>query len=1139
MKRTLGTAALAVLLSPHFAAAATPAPKAGFVTPPSVTIAHWRNNATAAYSILHDDACDGSIGPPAHGTYGLFDHWQEAAQRGLRIALGTTTLECTNPPAALDFLRATLASGYEIFSHSWFHCDHTLGREQCEVWSDAAGQMLPLNQVYPQFGLDTREKLVDFEMQHSKAWLADRGNAGASPDFYSFPYDIYDEFAISRLAAAGYLGGRGGNRAAGNINNWHINPDVVQGGDPLVDFRVTFDEYNAADTLGNPQNTSDYDPPSLANYLAAVANGGLGGWGVQVLHGIEDVSFGTVALDLYRSHLDSVRALQDQGKLWVATPTEAIRYRRTNYHCGLARSNADAVISVDANGNLGFPGLADPACPAYATEVTLVVTLPAGVDAVTATQNGNVLQVRADATPGKVQVTANPVLGTINLQPVASPAGPAITSAPAATFAVGALGTFTATATGNPAPTFAFNGTLPPGLALNGTTGVLSGTPVAAGSLTRTLIAANGVAPDATQSFTITINKGTQSINFTAIDGLNVTEVDALLATSSSGLAVTFASSTPSVCSVSSENLTVTGLAPGICILQAAQAGDANWNPATGGQSFLVKGSQSIVFGTAPVISVGTTGTVTATASSGLPVVLTSWIPEICTISGNVVTGRAGGDCIIAANQPGNDFYHQALQVIQSFPVAKAQQVLSFGVAPQVIVGGVGTVNAFSSSGLTVALASSTPGTCSITGNVVTGVAVGNCTIIASQPGDVSYQPAANATQTFAIGPNSGSFSLVVANIGDGQGSVSSSPQGIACGASCAANFAEGASVVLTALPVAGSTFAGWSGACTGLGTCQVTMDAPKSVWATFTLFASLPRLAGLSTRGPVSTGSDVMIGGFVISGTTPKTVVVRAVGPSLAAHGVQGALAGTRLDLYSGANLVASNDDWQQAANAATLSSSGYAPADVRESALLMTLNPGAYTAIVSGEGGSTGVGLVEVFDLDPNQGPLVGISTRGQVLTGDQVLIGGFVIQGDAPKTVMIRARGPSLVPAGVPNALTNPLLQLFAGASLVATNDDWGSAPNANELVASGFAPADTREAAILVTLNPGAYTAIVRGVDGATGVALVEDDELLRETVAEILAASPAIKKLKYLQMPAGHVSVNGRVTVQTRPGRTRS
>jgi hypothetical protein len=1090
LKRALGAAAFAVLASPHFAAAATPAPKAGIATPPSVTNAHWRNNAAAAYTILHDDVCDGSKGPPAHGTYGIFDYWQEAAQRGLRIGLGAVALECTDQPTTVDFLRATLDAGYEVFSHSWFHCDHTLGPEQCEVWSDAAGQLLPLPQVYPELGLDTRAKLVDYEMQHSRAWLADRGNAGASPDFYSFPYDIFDEFAIGRLPVAGYIGGRGGNRNISTINNWHINPDPVQGGDPLVDFRVTFDEYNAADTLGNPQNTSDYDPPSLANYLSAVANGGLGGWGVQVLHGIEDASFGTVALDLYRSHLDSVRALQDQGRIWVATPTEAIRYRRTNYHCGLARANADAVISVDANGNLGFPGLADPACAAYATEVTLVVTLPAGVGAVTATQNGNALLVRADAAPGKVQVTANPVLGTINLQPVASPAAPLITSAGSATFAVGAPGTFTATASGNPAPTFAFSGTLPPGFALNASTGVLSGTPVAAGTFTRTLIAANGVPPDATQSFTITINKGTQSITFTPVGGLNVTEVDALLASSSSGLPVTFASTTPSVCSVSSTDVTVTGLSPGSCIIQASQAGDANWNPATVSQSFFVKGSQSITFGAPPTVSVGSTGTIVVSSSAGLPVVLTSWIPEICTISGNVVTGRAGGDCIIAANQPGNDFYHQALQVIQSFPVAKGVQALSFGAPPQVVLGGVGVVNAFSSAGLAVTLSVATPGTCSISGNVVTGLALGICTVVASQPGDNSYLAAANEAQSFTIAPNSGSFSLVVATVGDGQGSVSSSPAGIACGATCGANFAEGAAVTLTATPAAGSAFTGWTGACDGLGPCQLTMDSPKNVWATFTLFSSLPRLAGLSTRGPVGSGNDVMIGGFVISGTTPKTVVVRAVGPSLAANGVQGVLPGTRLDLYSGSTLVASNDDWQQAANSAALFSSGYAPADPHESALLVTLNPGPYTAIVSGESNATGVGLVEIYDLDAAQGPLIGISTRGQVLAGDQVLIGGFVIQGDAPKTVVIRARGPSLTPAGVPNALGDPLLQLFAGASLVATNDDWGNGPNAAALLASGFAPGDTRESALMVTLSPGAYPAIVRGVGGTTGVAIVE-------------------------------------------------
>src|SRR5688572_22614235 len=326
LKRALGAAALAALAGSPIAAAVTPVPKAGFATPPSVTIAHWRNNATAAYSLMHDDTCDGAKGPPPRGTFGLFDHWQEAAQRGLRVGLGAIAIECTDHPDKIVFLRDALAAGYEILSHSWFHCDHTLGPSQCEVWSEAAQAMLPVPQVYPELGLSTREQLVDFEMQHSRAWLADRGNAGASVDFYSFPYDAFDEFVIGRLPLAGYIGARGGNRAAGAINTWHINPDPSQGGDPFVDYRVTWDEYNGADTLGNPMNTSDYDPPSLANYLSDVVNGGLGGWGLQVMHGIEDLTFGTVTLDLYRSHLDTLRALQDQGTLWVATPTKAIRY---------------------------------------------------------------------------------------------------------------------------------------------------------------------------------------------------------------------------------------------------------------------------------------------------------------------------------------------------------------------------------------------------------------------------------------------------------------------------------------------------------------------------------------------------------------------------------------------------------------------------------------------------------------------------------------------------------------------------------------------------------------------------------------------------------------------------------------------
>jgi hypothetical protein len=154
------------------------------------------------------------------------------------------------------------------------------------------------------------------------------------------------------------------------------------------------------------------------------------------------------------------------------------------------------------------------------------------------------------------------------------------------------------------------------------------------------------------------------------------------------------------------------------------------------------------------------------------------------------------------------------------------------------------------------------------------------------------------------------------------------------------------------------------------------------------------------------------------------------------------------------------------------------------------MTLNPGAYTAIVAGAGGATGVGIVEAFEVDHPESPLVNISTRGMVMTGDNVMIGGFVVQGNAPQTVLIRARGPSLTAAGVAGALSNPVVTLYSGQTVMATNDDWGSAVNAADILATGIAPTDPRESAILITLNPGAYTAIVTGAGGATGVGIVE-------------------------------------------------
>ena len=257
-------------------------------------------------------------------------------------------------------------------------------------------------------------------------------------------------------------------------------------------------------------------------------------------------------------------------------------------------------------------------------------------------------------------------------------------------------------------------------------------------------------------------------------------------------------------------------------------------------------------------------------------------------------------------------------------------------------------------------------------------------------------------------------------------------------------------------------------------------------------LSASPPsaRLINLSSRGQVQTGNDVMIGGFIISGFAPKTVVVRASGPSLAASGINNFLANPKLQLFSGPNQIAFNDNWQSADNQATLAASGFAPGNPLEAAIYTTLAPGAYTAIVTGIGDTAGVGIVEVFEIDHPEIPLINISTRGQVLTGNDVMIGGFIIQGTNPQTVVVRALGPSLAAAGITTPLANPMLQLFSGSTQIAVNDNWQSDPQAAALQASGFAPSDPKEAAMLITLNPGAYTAVITGVGSTTGVAIFE-------------------------------------------------
>lgn len=261
-------------------------------------------------------------------------------------------------------------------------------------------------------------------------------------------------------------------------------------------------------------------------------------------------------------------------------------------------------------------------------------------------------------------------------------------------------------------------------------------------------------------------------------------------------------------------------------------------------------------------------------------------------------------------------------------------------------------------------------------------------------------------------------------------------------------------------------------------------------------LFLAAPSgLVNISTRLLVGTENNVLIGGFIVTGNAPKVVIVRAIGPSLTAAGIPGALQDPTLELHDSAhpNIVVINDNWKDTQEQ-IIRDTGIAPLDDRESAIVAGLDPGNYTAIVSGKANTTGVALVEVYDLGTasldasSSARLAQISTRGTVLTGSNVMIGGFIING-APSRVIVRAIGPELNGV-VPGALQDTFLELRDGVgSLVASNDDWRSTQQ-QEIIDTGVPPTDDRESAIVANLNPGNYTGIVSGKNNTTGVALVE-------------------------------------------------
>ena len=249
--------------------------------------------------------------------------------------------------------------------------------------------------------------------------------------------------------------------------------------------------------------------------------------------------------------------------------------------------------------------------------------------------------------------------------------------------------------------------------------------------------------------------------------------------------------------------------------------------------------------------------------------------------------------------------------------------------------------------------------------------------------------------------------------------------------------------------------------------------------------------VTNLSTRAQVMAGDNILDGGFII--TESKVIIIRGIGPSLSSLGLSGVLADPTLELHgpNSSALLATNDNWRDTQEA-DIQSFGLPPTNNLEAAISAVLQPGAYTVILAGKDGGTGTGLVEVYDLDAALGSPANISTRGLVGTGDDVLIGGFILgpDGDASSTILVRAIGPSLAAAQVAGPLEDPEIELYdTNGAVIAFNDNWKETQQ-TDIEATDLQPTNDQESAILQTLAAGPYTAIVRGVNMTSGVALVE-------------------------------------------------
>jgi uncharacterized delta-60 repeat protein len=730
--------------------------------------------------------------------------------------------------------------------------------------------------------------------------------------------------------------------------------------------------------------------------------------------------------------------------------------------------------------------------------------------------------------------------------------GQIISSPPLASAIYGTSFTYPIKATNSPT---LFNATgLPPGLSVTQSSGVITGSPTQTGTF-NVALTATGASGAVTGTLVISVTKRSQTITFSPVGTVTVGQAISLNATASSGLPVSFV--------VASGNATLTGATLTLrdnnpVVVRAVQSGNDSYEAATINQTI----SPGVLTQTITPPSVAqkkTTDsafTVLATSSSGLPVTL-EVASGPATIARNTVTlSGAPGTVVMRAVQAGNETFLPAPPITFSFAVRAEAPVVYFGA-----IGADGRTGDFAVYYTADLRRGTLLGSLATTGEVFAidfaadatgGFMVTETTSIQSAPASVSVEDGPNrsalgvsrifrgsleggvfsgtidgltlsATVSPPLGAASGltgTYRATVLGAANGSVNVIVAANGRVYAVATTNGTARGAAGSLNAnggftIPL-GST-ASLTGAITAeTGSISGTITAASQPTANFLGLSSAispnQRIVNLATRGFSGQDANVLIAGFVVSGSSPKPVLLRAIGPALSSFGITGVVSAPRLRLYRGTDVIAENNGWgtilslTELQSATTRVGAFSLPAGSKDSALLVTLDPGSYTIQASDPSGS-GIALCEIYDASPTATTdaqrLINLSTRGRVGSGDDALIGGFAITGNTPKQLLIRGIGNGLAGLGVTDAVPNTLLRIYQNSVLVLENDDWDATPDRGQLVLDGSRAvgafplvAGSKDAAVVTSLAPGAYTAVVSTNGASVGVGLLEIYEISR-------------------------------------------